>query len=349
MKNSKIQRIAYLTVGMVLIAGYVVNLSAQERKKNPAHVGIIYPLSTNGKTAPSDTNDFSLHLVAGVSQQENVLYIAGVSGVVIGNAYGTMVSGVSNHVGNDAKGVQVAGVLNRIKQHASGVQIAGLANVTGGKSGAQIAGLANVTGGTSGVQIAGLLNNSGDATMQIAGLINIAKKVKGVQLAGLINIAEESKYPIGVLNIIKEGEMLLGVTVDEGGNTVVALRSGGKVLYGVLGIGYNFKDREARYVLEGGIGAHLITANRFRMNAELVSTAMTSFDDGVYGKQSLRAFVGYRITPRVELFAGPTFNHLLFDTDMRDIRNDRYLWRWSGDEKNNGFFIGGMAGLQISL
>lgn len=324
----------YVTAFILSVVSYAANVSAQESKKHPAHVGIIYPLSTNGKTAPSDTNDFSLHLIAGISQQENILYIAGISGVVIGNAHGTMVSGIVNHIGNDASGIQVAGVLNRVKRQTSGLQIAGLANFTGG---------------SSGVQIAGLMNKSGDATMQIGGLVNVAEKVNGVQLAGLVNIASESKYPIGLLNIIKEGEMLLGVTVDESGNAVTALRSGGKVLYGVLGIGYNFKDIEARYVLEGGIGAHLVAVKRFRMNAELVSTAMTSFEDGLYGKQSLRTFIGYRITPRVELFAGPTFSHLLFDADQHDIRDNRYLWKWSGDGHINGFFIGGMAGLQITL
>ncbi len=334
MKQKNTQRTIYLLMCVQLIVGGQTNVLAQKNNAYPVHVGIIYPLSTNGRTAPSDTNDFSLHLIAGVSQQENKVHIAGVSGVVWGNAHGVMVSGVSNHIGQDANGVQIAGMLNRVGHHAGGVQVAGLANIIGG------------TGGT---QVAGLLNKSGDATTQIAGLVNVAKKVRGIQLSGLINIAEESDYPIGLLNIIKNGEMGLGATIDEGGTTMAALRSGGNVLYSVIGVGYNFKDDEARYVLEGGIGAHLVKWKALRFNTELVSAAMTNFEDGVYGRQSLRALLGYRITPRIELFAGPTFNHLLFKADQRDIRNDRYLWKWSSSELVNGFFAGGIAGLQIVL
>ncbi len=333
MENKNTRKATQVVVYMMLMLCYASNLVAQS-KAHPAHIGLIYPLSTNGKTAPSDTNHFSLHLIAGISQQENALHLAGVSGVIKGNAYGTVIAGVSNHIGNDAKGTQVAGVLNHIKGNAYGVQLAGIANVTGNGNG---------------IQVAGLVNNAGNVNTQLAGLINVAKKVKGVQIAGLVNIAEESKYPIGLLNVIKDGEMQLGLTVDERGNTMVALRSGGKVLYGILGIGYNFKDQEAGYVLEGGIGAHLVAIHAFRINAELVSAAMTNFNDGVYGRQSFRALAGYRITPRIELFAGPTFNHLLFDADQRDIRNNRYLWKWEGREQTNGFFAGGIVGLQITL
>jgi len=333
-KSKNTQRIVRTVVCTMVMSGCIAGLSGQERKAIPAHVGIIYPLSTNGRTAPSDTNDFSLHLIAGISQQENAFLLAGVSGFVRGNAHGTMISGVSNHIGNEANGVQVAGVLNHIRHHARGIQIAGLINRTGD---------------AQGFQLAGLLNKAGDANTQVAGLVNVAKKVKGVQLAGLINIAEESDYPIGVLNIIKEGEIQLGLAVDETGGALVTFRSGGKVLYGLLGIGYHFGHEEARYMLEGGIGAHVVATGAFRLNVELASAAMTHFDDGVYGKQSARVLAGYRITPRLEVFAGPTFNHLLFEVDQPDIRDGRYLWQWHGADMFNGCYLGGIAGLQFSL
>src|SRR5690606_25075194 len=181
---------------------------------------------------------------------------------------------------------------------------------------------------------------------QVAGLINIAKRVEGVQVAGLINIAEKSDYPIGLLNIIREGELALGLTVDEVGGSMLALRSGGNVLYGILGLGYHLKHYEARYQLEGGFGAHLLNAGVFRTSAELASTVMTNFEDGVYGKQSLRVLGGWHITPYVELVAGPTFNHLLFDADQIDIRNGRYLWQSHSDDLFNGLYFGGIVGLK---
>lgn len=318
-RNKTTPKMMQAMVCAALMIGYGMTATAQEGKTNQAHVGIIYPLSTNGKTAPADTNNFSLHLIAGVSKQENVCLIAGISGVVKGNAYGTMISGISNHVGGNTTGVLVAGLLNQVKGQAKGIQVAGLAN------------------------------KSGDAHMQIAGLINIAKRVEGVQVAGLVNIAEQSDYPIGLINIIQDGELAVGLTVDETGGSMLALRSGGNVLYGILGLGYHFNYPEARYQLTGGLGAHLITANAFRMHAELASTAMTNFEDGVYGKQSLRILGGWHITPYVELIAGPTFNHLLFDADQTDIRSGRYLWQSHGDDVFNGLYFGGIVGLQFSL
>ncbi|MGV3762186.1 hypothetical protein [Parapedobacter sp.] len=313
------QKVIRTLAGIALTISCSSVAMAQEGKTNQIHIGLIYPLSTNGKTAPSDTNNLSLHLIAGISQQENACLVAGVSGIVKGNANGTMVSGVSNHVGGNASGVLVAGVINRVK------------------------------GDVRGFQAAGFINKSGDVHTQVAGIINIAKHVEGVQVAGLINIAEQSDYPIGLLNIIRDGELALGLVADEEGGSMLALRSGGNVLYGILGLGYHFRHDEARYQLEGGIGAHLITAKAFRMSAELASTAMTNFEDGVFGKQSLRLLGGWHIMPYVELFAGPTFNHLLFDADQTDIRNGRYLWQSYGDDLFNGLYFGGIVGLQFSL
>lgn len=318
----------------ILMSGVITDVFAQKGKSNLTHIGLIYPLSTNGKTAQLDTNDFSLHLIAGISRQENNFLIAGVAGIVKGDAKGTMISGVYNQVGGHAKGVQVAGLINRIQQDAEG---------------AQIAGLINQSGRAQGIQIAGLMNRSGDATTQVAGLVNVAKRVSGVQVAGLINIAEQSDYPIGILNFIKEGEQQIGIAVDEEGSTTVALRSGGRVLYGIVGLGYNFKHEEARYVVEAGIGAHLVSAGAFRLNAEVASAAMTNFEDGVYGKQRLGVLAGFRITPGIELFAGPTLNHLLTESDQTDLRDGRYLWSWDGDDVHSGFFVGGMVGVQFSL
>jgi len=314
--TQKMTRILIAIALMVTCSGLAV---AQEKTTNQLHIGLIYPLSTNGKAAPSDTNDLSIHLISGISKQENACLIAGISGIVTANVYGTMVSGVSNHVGADASGVLVAGLLNHVKGKARGLQIAGV------------------------------INKSSDAHTQVAGLINIAKRVEGVQVAGFINIAQQSDYPVGLINIIRDGELALGLSVDEAGGLALALRSGGRVLYGIIGLGYQTRHQEARYLLEGGLGAHLVTTKAFRLSAELASAAMTSFEDGVYGKQSLRILGGWRITPSIELIGGPTFNHLLFDADQTDIRDGRYLWQSQSPDVFNGLYFGGMLGLQFLL
>ena len=357
---------------------FVVAASAQGLKPRPAHVGFIYPLSTNGVEAPQHTNNFSLHAIAGVSYQENAFCLAGISSVVTHEARGVMISGVVNLIGHKANGAQIAGVLNRIKGDARGAQIAGFANVSGSSDGAQVAGFINISKDARGVQVAGFTNNARtsdaqvagfanvakqsdavqvagfinvakEANTQVAGFINIAKKVTGVQVSGLINIAEESNYPIGLINIIKKGEKQIGVSVDETGNTLINFRSGGKVLYGIVGAGINFNDDNARYVLEGGMGAHFNITKQFRTNLEVVSSAMSDLQYDVYMKSTARLLAAFKIANRVEIFAGPTFNYLGYERGQYDIRNDRYLWKDRNRDHVNGLYFGAMGGIQVNL
>jgi hypothetical protein len=93
------------------------------------------------------------------------------------------------------------------------------------------------------VLIAGLSNTVGKSYngLQIAGLVNVARHVSGVQIAGVVNIADDSDCPVGLINLIKNGEKGIALTYSETGSTVVSFRSGGKITYGIVGIGYNHK------------------------------------------------------------------------------------------------------------
>lgn len=384
-----------LLLGMIcsllLLLCFIVVASAQEQKARPAHIGFIYPISSNGAEAGQHTNNFSFHVLAGISQQENAFCLSGVSNIVRKNAYGAMIAGLSNHAGGSIRGVQIAGFLNMVGEQADGTQIAGFANVSDNCEGAQvagflnradnvdgaqvagflnlakdagaqvggfanigkdadvqIAGFSNISKNSEAVQLSGFINKTNNAGTQIAGFINIAKKVKGAQISGFINIAEECDYPIGLVNIVKNGEKQLGLTIDESGNTLAAFRSGGRMLYGILGAGYNFNEHSS-YVFEGGIGAHLNVNKWFRVNIEAVATCMTEFRHEAYFKSSTRILAALKIANRLELFAGPSFNHIQFDRYQTDIRNDRYFWSHKGRNSFNGMFFGGIAGIYVNL
>lgn len=371
--------VLWLICTVLVFFCFLIIASAQEVKPRPAHVGFIYPLSTNGTEAPECTNKFSFHLLSGVSRNETSFCLSGISGVVRQNARGLMLSGVTNIVGNNAEGVQLAGVLNLVKKEAKGATIAGFANVTGDAHGAQLAGFANISRNAAGAQLAGFLNKAkdadvqvagfanvakhtqavqvagfanisrGDAGSQVSGFINIARKVKGVQVAGFINIAEESDYPVGLINIIKNGEMQIGASIDESGVSMITFRSGGRYLYGIIGAGYNFKEDNARYVLEGGIGFHVPVARHFRTNVELTAGALSDLEHNVYFKSGLRVLAAYKIANRIELFAGPSLNNLSYERDQDDIRKDNYLWQHKGSNNVNGMYIGVTGGIQINL
>ncbi|WKN41493.1 STN domain-containing protein [Tunicatimonas pelagia] len=144
----------------------------------PFHVGLIYPLSTNGINAGQYVNRISLHALIG--------YSAGLNGVEA--------SGFGNIENDFVSGVQAAGFFNLVKNRVNGVQAAGFANLNGGVlEGGQFTGFLNTNlDSLEGVQGAGFLNLSTGYTdgVQGAGFANIiTQDAHAVQAAGFANIA----------------------------------------------------------------------------------------------------------------------------------------------------------------
>lgn len=309
---------------------------AQTALHRKIHAGFIYPVSSNGTSAAAISNDFSIHALSGVSKNENVLSIAG----------------ISNHIRQDGRGVQVAGLLNQVGNSASGVQVAGLGNfIKKDAKGLQLAGLTNISGPAE-IQISGLLNRADDVRgLQIAGLINKARKVKGVQVAGLINIAESSNYPIGIINVIKNGKQAIGLSYDETGTGLLTYRSGGGVLYGLIGLGYNLSSERSKnyYAFEVGIGAHLVKRRSFLVNAETFTQSLTDFSDFSHSKHGIRVLPTLHIANRLEIFAGPAFNLTQFKTGNGPFPDKKYFWTKEKRDCFTGMSIGYVGGVQISL
>src|SRR5690606_34217055 len=144
------------------------------------------------------------------------------------------------------------------------------------------------------------INKTQQTQTQIAGFVNIAQKVKGVQIAGFINIAEESDYPIGLINIIKNGERQLGVSIDDVGNTMLGFRSGGRKMYGILSAGGNYFIAEAPYALQAGMGFRIPLSKTFRVNVEGTSMANSDLMSSAYFKSSLNVLLGLKIKQHIE-------------------------------------------------
>ncbi len=331
------------------------------------HIGFIYPLSSNGSHALLDTNDLSIHILAGVSSVERGLSFAGLTNVVRNETYGSQFAGFSNHIGKTAngalfagfantygggKGAAFAGFANIAHGHLKGVQFAGFANVAKNVTGAQFAGFSNTAKTVSASQFAGFINMAKDVKgSQFAGFMNIAKKVKGAQIAGFINIADSSDYPIGIVNLVKTGEKSLGISIDENQTSMLTFRSGGKVLYGILGIGYNFKNKDEIYAYEAGFGAHFFQSKIFRLNAELTASGLESFKSGEYFRSSFKLFPAIKVFKQLELFGGPSFNYTSTNsTEGLALYNDqKALHKWQGKRSSyqHALSIGYSGGLHF--
>ena len=304
-----------------------------DSQKSVFQVSFVPPLSTNGLYSAQYSNMASFNLLAGVSRNEEAFTFGGLANVVMNDAKGFQFAGLSNVILNDARGFQFAGLSNHVGNEGCGFQFAGLLNTASRMNGFQFSGLANVAGDVNG--------------FQFAGLVNVAKKVKGVQFAGLINIAEESDCPIGLINIIRNGEKSIAVTYDGLGSSVVSFRSGGKYTYGILGVGYNHRTKGNALVTEGGLGAHIPVASWFRINNEIKFTSIGNNSDEPLLNAGYSLIPAFRIGQHFELFAGVGINYM----ESKNVSNDRIfpnhsLWKKYGSSKLQQLYVGYQVGVQ---
>ncbi len=346
----------------VLVLLFPLLTIAQTDTIRPVHVGLVYPVSSNGVQAGHYTNLFSLHIIYGISKNENSLVIGGAGSVVKENVRGLQLSGSFSHAGDtvagaqisgaynkagSVRGAQVSGFINLAATQVQGLQLAGFLNHSQQAS-MQVSGFMNQAKTVETAQIAGFINKSDVVGNQVAGFINIARQVKGVQLAGFINIAETSDYPIGPVNWIKNGEKGIGVTLDEMATTTLTLRSGGRVLYGLVGAGYNLRDRSPHYFsLEGGIGGMLKVSPLLRLKAELANQWLTDFGGNHHHKAMLRLYPSLTFGNRLELFAGPSINHTYYESDTEYTFVKKHLWKSTRGDDTYAFHLGFVGGLQV--
>ncbi|MCD8193380.1 MAG: hypothetical protein LUD74_02295 [Tannerellaceae bacterium] len=283
--------------------------------------------------ASEATNRISFNTLVGLSENELAFTFAGLGNVISNDAYGFQFAGLFNAVGNEGKGFLFAGLMNRVGYRYNGFQMAGLLNTTGQIRGFQFAGLLNKANAVNG--------------FQFAGLVNVAKEVKGVQFAGLINIAENSDYPLGLINMIRNGEKSIALTYNETGSIVASFRSGGRVLYGILGAGVNHRDPDHKLVVEAGYGAHINILPQFRINNELKMTSVNTFSKDRVNQYSFAIIPAYKFSSCMELFAGPSINYMeTEDTVNTKIFHGHSLWKKYNEKRLQQVYIGYTCGIQ---
>lgn len=322
----KINCLIAMSSAIALLFGLLL-FEATAQENRPAHLGFLYPISTNGIGAADYSNDVSIHALTGLSGGERGLAIYGLGGIIKGNATGFQSAGLWLFVNGELKGLQVAGIVNQAQQAGKGIQVAGLVNRSQEGSGSQLAGIINSTANLRGAQVSGIVNFSHNVEgiqlsgilnqaevvsgMQISGLVNKAKTVKGVQLSGLINIADSSDYPIGIINLIANGEKRIGFSVDENLTQLISFRSGGNRMYGIIGLGSNFSYEDLPYAMETGIGFKLTNTRRFRLDLEASNLWGTNFKKwGGYTKTGLRILPVLKLSKSLQLYAGPGLNYM---------------------------------------
>lgn len=328
----------------LFLMGIFILVSATAQDKHTTfHLSFFPPLSTNGIKAYEYTNGASFSLLTGISKNEENFSFAVLSNVITNDAKGFQFAGLSNFIGNNGKGMLFSGLANITRGSYCGFQFAGLGNI--------------VKNDVTGFQFAGLINIAKNVNgFQFAGLINKAKNVNGVQFAGLINIAENSDYPIGLINIIKNGEKGIAITYNETGSVMATFRSGGRVTYGIIGVGYNHKTSGRSYATEAGFGVHINCLSWFRINNELKAASFGASDSPFIvndDKLSNTVMVAnysilpaFKISPHFELFGGPSLNYMNSESTNTELNFGHSIWKKTGSTRLQQIYVGYQVGVQ---
>lgn len=315
---------------------------------SPFQISMTPGLSTHGSLNSQVVNKFSLNITGSYTAGVEGTELAGIFNANQFDMRGVQFAGAVNVVGGNVHGFQAAGASNVTMNNVSGVQMAGLWNrADTAVSSLQMAGGMNlVNDARRSTQLAGVLNISKkNAGSQIAGGINIAKKVRGIQLAA-INIADSSDYPIGVFNWIKNGTRQLALGIDESGFASLNFKTGGRVLYAILGLGMYIDDKNLQYGVDAGFGGHLLRRNRFTLSGELLQRIQFSekWKHHEANRISLRIVPAVHLSRRLRLYAAPSITYsesVEFEVDTKET-----VWNfWGAKPSKNTFHGGGAVGL----
>lgn len=317
----------------------------------PYQVSLIPGLSTHGMYNSQIIDHFSLNLIGGYTAGIKGLEMAGVFNINRKDVSFIQLAGVFNVVGGNTSGIQMAGVYNNVRSNGSGLQVAGLINKTTNFKGLQMAGIANSNNSMNGLQIAGLVNRTkGDAGSQVSGSVNIAGKVKGFQIGLLLNVADSSDYPVGMINLIKNGEKSLSLSTDESLLHHLDFRSGGRVLYSIIGIGFKPGHNPAKYAYQFGLGGRLIDRRSFTLNLEFVTRSLIDFKKRNGEFNSVRLLNTIRLNRQFRIISGPAFNFsTTYAEDGMEIKGWKFSERLNHRNQIKTLYGGFNAGLQLVL
>lgn len=342
----------------------------------PYQVSLLPGIGTHGRMSGQVDNKFSFNLLGGYTagvtgaelggffniNKRDVKYVqvAGMGNVVAGKVTGVQAAGFVNVTLDSVKGVQAAGFVNGAKTAnvqvagfvngaiaIEGVQAAGSVNVAKRVKGLQIAGYVNIAKEVKGVQLSSLVNVAKDVEgVQASSFVNVARRVKGVQVCAFVNVADSCDFPIAFINVIGNGDMGLGLTRDEIGTTMLAFRSGGRILYGLVGLGLGQQYDAGLLATELGMGAHIRLSKRFRINTELSLMSVSNFVDSVMVDNGLRVMPSVRFGP-IEIFAGPGLAYSYHNFDLQyKWPEGATLWNIAKEQELRLTY---RAGLQVHL
>jgi hypothetical protein len=304
-----------------------------------------------------------------------------------GDVRGLQFGGLFNMAGGNIRGLQMAGIFDSAGGDVSGLQVSGIFGYAGGNfQGAQVSGIASYTHGDFfGLEFAGMFNYAGESFRGVqAGLVNIAAAdMRGLQFGlynqgggdvqiGLVNISDnESSFPIGIVNIVKDGILSPVLWYDSMNFANIGLKSGSKHIYtlvsaGTRSAGSKFgADRnrdDSILVYRVGLGIEIplgpvfidfdvLTGNIFNNNISAEKRALSDAEDRFDASSTqivqIRLSLGFEIFDHVSAFVGVSYDYLnpLSNTSPNPANRPRGVtFDWS--DSKNIYRMGAFGGIQ---
>ncbi len=254
-------------------------------------------------------------LANGLNDDLRGAQLAGLANRTTGSVEGVQGGGLLNLAAGSVRGAQLAGLANNAGVHLQGVQAAGLLNLAATLHGAQLSGAANVTKTGHGVQLAGVANivRADFQGAQIS-LVNVSGATRGVQI-GLFNKAESlDGLPLGLVSYVREFGLRYDVLADETGTVSTLLRSGNRRFANYIGFSARPDGVSSSASAIVGFGITLVDGRRLHHTVDALYQGTVGDHEPAEQRIQLRALVGFRLLPHINIVAGPTLN-LLVDSD----------------------------------
>ena len=321
---SRLAAVAFV-LSLIVPASFAQPADSTERYVMlPLNISLVPPISmgdaVSGAADVQVINRVSFNIIAGRAARLEGVEFGGVFNAYKESVTGAQFGGAVNVNGGDALAAQFAGLTNIVGGRADGAQFAGLTNINAGSvRGAQFAGLLNINGGDfTGSQFAGLVNINGGRSVGLqSGIVNIAPAVSGVQL-GVVNISDTNDgVPIGVVSYVRSYGFRYDAWADESGIATVSLRSGSRRVSNHLAFGARVVGRDFYWGPAVGLGAEFpLSGGRFAA-IDLIGYGLFNGDgaEDAVTLSKLRLLFGIQAAGRLSLFAGPTFNVLVGDSE----------------------------------
>ncbi|MDR1178548.1 MAG: caspase family protein [Spirochaetaceae bacterium] len=306
------------------------------------------------------------------------LQLAGTYASTAGDMTGVQLTGAFTFAGGNVRGLQASGMFNVANGYMRGIQAAWIFNMTNGSvAGLQSSWIFNLSSDVVGVQTAGAFNMARGAMtgFQAAGLFNRSSgAMRGLQTAlvnysgedsagaqiGLVNISRSANvFPLGIVNIIKDGILNPQVWIDSMGYMNAGLKSGSKHFYTTLSVGVEELyigsltaapggDHEINTMaLRAGIGLELPLGPAFLDIEALCGTINKMYSANSNNDESTlliqgRLVAGLKAFKHLGIFAGVSYEYLRPFSGSAPVPEGGYDLGYGGRWNSNriGFFAG---------